>query len=120
MKAAATNNVTANPYQGPATAKRSESHARKVATTQSARPKPTRCAELNCENRLLISYGALPAAPASSSPSDPDDFAGDFAGFFSTAFALPSALAAHFFSRSGSARQASTSKQHAPAILAKL
>src|SRR3546814_10717982 len=73
MKAAATNNVTANPYQGPATAKRSESHARKVATTQSARPKPTRCAELNCENRPLISYGALPAAPASSSPSDPDD-----------------------------------------------
>src|SRR3546814_13171886 len=66
MKAAATNNVTANPYQGPATAKRSESHARKVATTQSARPKPTRCAELNCENRPLISYGALPAAPASS------------------------------------------------------
>src|SRR3546814_6839924 len=78
MKAAATNNVTANPYQGPATAKRSESHARKVATTQSARPKPTRCAELNCENRPLISYGALPAAPASSSPSDPADFAGDF------------------------------------------
>src|SRR3546814_15122402 len=89
MKAAATNNVTANPYQGPATAKRSESHARKVATTQSARPKPKRCAELNCENRPLISYGALPAAPASSSPSDPDDFAGDFAGFFSTALELP-------------------------------
>src|SRR3546814_19450168 len=41
MKAAATNNVTANPYQGPATAKRSESNARTVATTQSAGPKPT-------------------------------------------------------------------------------
>src|SRR3546814_16380585 len=42
MKAAATNNVTANPYQGPATAKRSESHERKVAPPQSARPKPDR------------------------------------------------------------------------------
>src|SRR3546814_4568847 len=64
MKAAATNNVTANPYQGPATAKRSESHARKVATTQSARPKPTRCAELRRETRPIISSGTSPAAQA--------------------------------------------------------
>src|SRR3546814_16182008 len=120
MKAAATNNVTANPYQGPATAKRSESHARKVATTQSARPKPTRCAELNCENRPLISYGALPAAPASSSPSDPDAFAGDFAGFFSTALELPSAIAANFFSRSGSASKAARSTPPYPAHLVRI
>src|SRR3546814_6941328 len=67
MKAAATNNVTANPYQGPATAKRSERHARKVATTQSARPKATRCAELNCSQRQPTYYGASLASPESSS-----------------------------------------------------
>src|SRR3546814_12256144 len=46
MKDAATNHVTAHPYQGPATAKRSESNPRNVATTQSASTTLTRRAEI--------------------------------------------------------------------------